>query len=218
MIVKENIIHSIEENKLIAILRGVPKDKLLKTAKALYDGGVRLLEITYNFKNVTDEETAQSIKELCDYFNGKMFIGAGTVLTKKQVLLTQKAGGNFIISPNADKKIIKLTNKCGLVSMPGALTPSEICDAHNWGADFVKLFPITNLGTDYVKAVKAPLNNIKLLAVGGIDENNIPDYLKVGISGFGVGSNIVKSDLIENNDYIGISKLAENYVKVINNG
>lgn len=215
---KENIIRSIEENKLIAILRGIPKDKLLKTAKALYDGGVRLLEITYNFKSITDEETAQSIKELCDYFNGKMFIGAGTVLTKKQVLLTQKAGGKLIISPNADKKIIKLTNKCGLVSMPGALTPSEICDAHNWGADFVKLFPITNLGTDYVKAVKAPLNNIKLLAVGGIDENNIPDYLKVGVSGFGVGSNIVKSDLIENNDYIGISKLAENYVKVINNG
>lgn len=215
---KENIIRSIEENKLIAILRGVPKDKLLKTAKALYDGGVRLLEITYNFKNVTDEETAQSIKELCDYFNGKIFIGAGTVLTKKQVLLTQKAGGKFIISPNADKKIIKLTNKCGLVSMPGALTPSEICDAHNWGADFVKLFPITNLGIDYVKAVKAPLNNIKLLAVGGIDENNIPDYLKVGISGFGVGSNIVKQDLIENDDYVGITKLAENYVKVINNG
>ena len=133
-------------------------------------------------------------------------------------MLTQKAGGKFIISPNADKKIIKLTNKCGLVSMPGALTPSEICDAHNWGADFVKLFPITNLGTDYVKAVKAPLNNINLLAVGGIDENNIPDYLKVGISGFGVGSNIVKQDLIENDDYIGISKLAENYVKVINNG
>lgn len=215
---KENIIRSIEENKLIAILRGVPKDKLLKTAKALYDGGVRLLEITYNFKNVTDEETAQSIKELCDYFSGKIFIGAGTVLTKKQVLLTQKAGGKFIISPNADKKIIKLTNKCGLVSMPGALTPSEICNAHNWGADFVKLFPITNLGIDYVKAVKAPLNNIKLLAVGGIDENNIPDYLKVGISGFGVGSNIVKKDLIENDDYIGITKLAENYVKVINNG
>lgn len=215
---KENIIRTIEENKLIAILRGIPKDKLLKTAKALYDGGVRLLEITYNFKNVTDEETAQSIKELCDYFNGKMFIGAGTVLTKKQVLSTQKAGGKFIISPNADKKIIKLTNKCGLVSMPGALTPSEICDAHNWGADFVKLFPITNLGIDYVKAVKAPLNNIKLLAVGGIDENNIPDYLKVGISGFGVGSNIVKKDLIENDDYVGITKLAENYVKVINNG
>lgn len=215
---KKAVIESIEKNKIIAILRGVPADKLIKTAESLYDGGIRLLEITYNFKNVSDTETADGIKRLCEYFKNDMFIGAGTVLTENQVVLTHEAGGKFIISPNVDKDVIKKTNELGLVSLPGGLTPSEICEAHKYGADFVKLFPITNLGVNYIKAVKAPLSNIKLLAVGGINEKNIPEYLNSGVCGFGVGSNIVNSKMIENNDFNSITELAKKYVAVINNG
>ena len=96
--------------------------------------------------------------------------------------------------------------------MPGALTPSEIQTAHRAGADFVKMFPITNMGPEYVKAVKAPLSHIKLLAVGGVDNNNMADYLKVGISGFGIGSNITDKKMIANEDWAGITKIAEVYV------
>ena len=102
-----------------------------------------------------------------------------------------------------------------MVSIPGALTPTEIQQAHLSGADFVKLFPISSLGPDYVKAVKAPLSNVKLLAVGGITENNMADYLKSGGCGFGVGSNIVKMSMVDNDDYEGITALAKKYVAIV---
>lgn len=209
----EEIIKTIEQEKLIVIVRGIQKEKLIPLAEAMYEGGVRLLEVTYSAnKKVSDEETAENIKALAEHFKGRMYIGAGTVLTEEQVELTKSAGGKFIISPDTYERVIKKTKELGLVSMPGALTPSEIQTAHRAGADFIKLFPITNLGTGYVKAVKAPLSHIKFLAVGGIDENNMKDYLKVGISGFGVGSNITDKKMIENNDWAGITALAKKYV------
>ena len=144
-----------------------------------------------------------------------MYIGAGTVITEKQVELTKAAGGSFIISPDTYGAVIEKTRNLEMVSMPGALTPTEIQAAHRYGADYVKLFPVKSLGIDYVKAVKAPLSHIKLLAVGGINENNMSDYLKAGISGFGIGSNIVDKKLVEANDFSRISQLAEKYMRVI---
>ena len=144
-----------------------------------------------------------------------MYIGAGTVLTEKQVELTHKAGGKFIISPDTCPEVISKTKELGMVSMPGALTPTEIETAHKFGADFVKLFPITSFSAGYVKAVKAPLSHIKLLAVGGIDENNMNDYLKAGVSGFGVGSNIIDKKMLDENNWTGITNLARKYVSVL---
>ena len=83
------------------------------------------------------------------------------------------------------------------------------------GADFVKMFPITSLGTSYIKAVKAPLSHLKLLAVGGVDENNMGDYLKAGVCGFGVGSNIIDKKMLAQNDWAGITALAEKYLQVV---
>ena len=211
---KKFIIEEIEKNKLVAIIRGVPAEKLLPLAEALYEGGVRLLEVTYSANgSVSDGDTAGMIGALATRFEGRMLIGAGTVLTREQVDLTKKAGGCFIISPNVDKEVIAETVALGMVSIPGALTPTEIVDAHKAGADFVKLFPITSLGTSYVKAIRAPLSHIKLLAVGGIDENNMGEYLAAGISGFGVGSNITDKKLIASSDWEGITALARKYTE-----
>ena len=213
---KDNVIKEIEKNKLIAIIRGVPGEKLLPLAEALYAGGVRLLEVTYSANgSVSDEDTAASVSELVRAFDGRMLIGSGTVLTPEQVRLTKAAGGCFIISPNADSEVIAETVRLGMVSIPGALTPTEIVDAHKAGADFVKLFPITTLGTSYVKAVKAPLSHIKLLAVGGIDENNMSDYLSAGVCGFGVGSNITDKKMIAASDWQGITALAKKYTDAL---
>ena len=214
--VRKQIIETIEKEKLIVIVRGVKRENLIPLAQAMYDGGIRLLEVTFSANgSVSDEETAENIKMLSEEFKNRMFIGAGTVLTKKQVELTYKAGGSFIISPNVSKEVIKKTRRLGMVSMPGALTPTEAQNAHNFGADFVKLFPITSFGADYVKAVKAPLSHIKYLAVGGICENNMEEYLKAGISGFGVGGNIVNNKLIEEGSFGLIKENAEKYVKVV---
>lgn len=213
---REKVIKAIEENKIIVIVRGVESEKLIPLAEAMYKGGIRLLEITYSANGaVSDEETTENIKLLSKHFEGRMYIGAGTVLNEKQVQLTKDAGGMFIISPDTNDAVIKKTRQLEMVSMPGALTPTEIQTAHDSGADFVKLFPITNMGIGYVKAVKAPLSHIKLLAVGGVDENNMADYLKAGVCGFGVGSNIIDKKMIEAGDFDGITELARKYTAVV---
>ena len=213
---REKVIKAIEDNKIVTIVRGVESEKLIPLAEAMYEGGIRLLEITYSANgSISDEETAANIEKLSKHFEGRMFIGAGTVITEKQVELTKKAGGQFIISPDTYENVIKKTRELDMVSMPGALTPSEIQSAHRYGADFIKLFPITNMGIDYVKAVKAPLSHIKFLAVGGIDENNMADYLKAGVCGFGIGSNIINKKMVDANDFDGITQLAKKFTKVI---
>ena len=213
---REKVIKAIEDNKIVTIVRGVESEKLIPLAEAMYEGGIRLLEITYSANgSISDEETAANIEKLSKHFEGRMFIGAGTVITEKQVELTKKAGGQFIISPDTYENVIKKTRELDMVSMPGALTPSEIQSAHRYGADFIKLFPITNMGIDYVKAVKAPLSHIKFLAVGGIDENNMADYLKAGVCGFGIGSNIINKKMVDANDFDGIIQLAKKFTKVI---
>ncbi len=213
---RNKVIESIEKNRIITILRGIASDKLIPLAEAMYDGGIRLLEITYSANGSTsDEDTAKNIEMLSRHFEGRMFIGAGTVLTEKQVELTKKAGGLFVVSPDTYENVIKKTREFGMVSIPGALTPTEIQNAHRYGADFVKLFPITNMGSEYVKAVKAPLSHIQFLAVGGIDENNMSEYLRAGVCGFGIGSNIVNKKLVEAGDFAAITELAKKYTSVI---
>lgn len=210
----EKVIEKILEGKIITIVRGVAKEKLISLAQAMYDGGIRLIECTYDASGkVSDEETASSIELLSKHFEGKMTVGAGTVLTEKQVELTKKAGGRFIISPDTNPDIIRKTKKLGLVSIPGALTPTEIVTAHRSGADFVKVFPVGALGYRYIKDVKAPLSNIRLLAVGGIDENNMKDYLDAGVCGIGIGSGIVKKKMIDEDDFKVITELAKTYTE-----
>jgi len=207
------VIDKIEAEKIVAIVRGVAKEDLIPLVAAMYEGGIRLVEVTYG--KMSDQETAECIKMLADTFADKMYVGAGTVLTKKQVALTKKAGGQFIISPDSNKRVIRKTKKMQMVSIPGVLTPSEITMAVRNGADFIKLFPVTSMGPEYVKAVKAPLSGVKMLAVGGVDETNMAEYLKVGISGFGIGSNIVNKKLIEAKDFAGITELSKKFVEVV---
>ena len=213
---REKIIETVEKEKIVVIVRGVEREQLIPLAQAMYDGGIRLLEITYDAKGkVSDEQTAQNIAMLCEHFDGRMRIGAGTVLTEKQVELTARAGGGFVISPDAYSGVIERTRELGLVSMPGCLTPTEVQQAHRHGADFIKLFPITNLGIDYVKAISAPLSHIKFLAVGGIDDSNMLSYYRAGVSGFGIGSNIVDKKRIAQKDFDGIRALAQKYTRVL---
>ena len=210
---RETILRAVREEKLVVILRGVAQDKLIPLAEAMWQGGVRLLEVTYDASGKTpDTVTAESIRLLCEHFGERMYIGAGTVLTTEQVDMTAAAGGKFIISPDVCEDVIRHTRALGLVSMPGALTPSEMTAAHRAGADFIKLFPATNFGPDYIKAVSAPLSHLSILAVGGVDDTNMKDYLKVGVRGFGVGSNIVDKKLLAAEDWNGITALAARYV------
>ena len=207
------MIDTVKKERLIVIVRGVEKEKLIPLAEAMYAGGVRLLEVTYSANGtVSDEETAARIGMLCKHFGNRMQIGAGTVLNVRQVELTHSVGGKFIISPDTNPEVIQKTKQLGMLSMPGALTTTEAQTAHRAGADFVKLFPISDLGPDYVKAVRAPLSHISFLAVGGVDLSNMSAYLAAGVCGFGVGSNIIDKRMLAEENYACITELARRYV------
>ena len=205
----EKVINQIEQQKIIAIVRGVGKKDIISLAEAMYEGGIRLIECTYDARGLTsDEETAEKIAMLVDHFGDRMTVGAGTVIKASQVALTAKAGGKFIISPDTNPDIIKETKKLGLVSIPGALTPTEVVTAHNAGADFVKLFPVGTFGPKYIKDLAAPLSHVKLLAVGGVNDENMGEYLAAGAYGIGIGSAVVNKKLIESGDFAAITEMA----------
>lgn len=209
------IIRTIEEHKIIVIVRGVPRKDLLPMAEAMVEGGIRLIECTYDAKGlIPDEEIAGNIAMLSEAFAGRLTVGAGTVMTEKQVELTARAGGKFIISPDTNADIIRKTKELGLISIPGAMTPTEIAAAHRAGADFVKLFPIDLCGgVKYLKTISAPLSHVRILAVNGITADNMGEFLAAGAKGVGVGSGIVNKEKIARGDFAAITALARNYTE-----
>ena len=210
---REQLIRALTDEKIIVIVRGYTGDTLISLAEAMWQGGIRFLEVTYDHGgSIHTEQTAADIHRLATHFQGRMHIGAGTVLTCEEVETTFRAGGEYIISPNVNTEVIRKTRELGMLSLPGALTPSEAQTAHEAGADFVKLFPVSSLGPDYVKAIKAPLCHIRMLAVGGVNESNLAAYLDAGVSGFGIGSNIVNKKMIASGDFAGITELARAFI------
>ena len=191
---QNSVIQKIKEQKMIVILRGIPEDKLINTVGAIIDGGISLVEITFDHTSKdTLLQTANQIRAVKEHFGERVEIGAGTVIDVNDVIMAKDAGAAFMISPNTSKDVIELTKKFRLVSIPGAYTPTEICNAYSWGADFVKIFPITGKPEDYLKAIKAPLKHIPMLAVGGVTPENAAQVLRAGAEGIGVGSNLVKA-------------------------
>ena len=213
---RDQVIQQIEQEKIIAIVRGVGPEQCMKVADALYAGGIRLMEITYNQKDPASfQATADAISAITKAYEGRMLVGAGTVTTTELVELTAKAGGKFIISPDTNADVIRRTRELDMVSMPGALTPTEIMTAHRAGADYVKLFPAGDLGPNYVKAVRAPISHVKMTAVGGINEKNMADFLKAGVCGFGIGGNLANKAWIEAGEFDKITETARAMVAVV---
>ncbi len=204
----------INENKIIAILRGIALKDILPTAQALYDGGIKLMEVTFNQSSETGEkDTFESIKMICDHLGDNVSVGAGTVLTVKQTELAIEAGAEYIISPDTNFDVINKTKELGAVSIPGALTPTEVTTAYEAGADYVKLFPAGVFGIGYIKAVRAPLSHIPVMAVGGVSAENLLEFFAAGVSGVGVGSHIVDMKLISEGKFEQLTELAKKFTK-----
>ena len=215
---REQVIQAIEKEKIIAIVRGVGPEQCMRVADALYAGGIRLMEVTYDQQNPDSfQATADAIAAIGKAYEGRMLVGAGTVTTTELVELTAKAGGKYIISPDVNVDVIRRTRELGMVSLPGAMTPTEVMTAHRAGADFVKLFPIGNLGVAYVKAVRAPISHVKLMAVGGINEDNVADFLRAGMVGAGVGGNLANKKWIEAGEFDKITETARKLLEAVKN-
>lgn len=213
---REQIIQKVLQRKLIAIVRGVYGEDCLNLAKALYEGGIELMEVTFDqSKPECLTQTSDTVKLLREQMGNKMAIGAGTVTSLEMLKLAKEAGAQFIVSPDTNEAVIRTTVAGGMVSMPGAMTPTEIMKAHSYGADFVKMFPVGNLGASYVKAVCAPINHIRLLAVGGVNEKNVKDFLRAGAVGAGVGGNLVNKQWIAAGEFEKITALAREFTENI---
>ena len=210
---REQIIEKVLEHKIIAIVRGVYGEDCVNLAIALYKGGIKMMEVTFDqSKPECLNQTSDTVKMLVDEMGDKMAIGAGTVTSLEMLELAKNAGAQFIVSPDTNEKVIRATVEGGMVSMPGAMTATEVLTAYSYGADFVKLFPIGNLGSSYVKAISAPINHVRLLAVGGVNENNIKEFLDAGAVGAGVGGNLVNKKWIAAGEFDKITDLARTFI------
>lgn len=205
-----DLLSEIKNNKIIAIIRGFNCEEVLHIAEALNDAGLPFMEITFGSGD-SDHVTASIIHSLRRRFP-KLHIGAGTVLTVSQVNAAYNAGAEYIISPNTNFPVIKETKRLGMLSIPGALSPSEVVYAYESGADIIKVFPADLLGTPYIRSLRSPLPHIPLAAVGGINLDNIRDFLKTGIYFAGIGSNIINSESVRQKHYKEIEDCAKLYL------
>lgn len=193
--------------KIIAIVRGIPAAAADQTAAALAEGGIHLLEVTMNTKGALDMVTRWR-----QCYAGRLRVGAGTVLDLSMAKEAIAAGAEFLIAPNLDEAVVAYGLEHGVEVWPGVMTPTEIVRAGKAGARAVKLFPAGALGARYVKDVCAPLSHIPLIAVGGIDLDNVGDFLRAGAVAVGLGGNLVDKTLIQAGQFEELTALAARYV------
>ncbi len=179
----------IENNRaLIAILRGIEPHEAKDIAEVLIDCGINRIEVPLN-----SPDPFNSIERMITSFGNEAQIGAGTVLTTKDVNLLAKIGGSMVVSPNCNTEVIRATKKTGMSSYPGVLTPTECFAALDTGADGLKIFPAFVLGITGLSALKSVLpDTTETYAVGGVDANDFSLWFDAGITGFGVGSSLYK--------------------------
>lgn len=193
---REEGLQLFEETRIIVIVRGIEREKIVPVAEALYEGGIRMLEVTLNTVGAY-----YMIKDLNKQLGRKMFLGAGTVLDTKDAEAALDAGASFLVTPNTDKRVIRFGLEENIPVYPGALTPTEVLKAWKSGATAVKLFPASAFGPGYVKELAGPYGHIPLVAVGGVNESNAADYFKAGCKGIGIGSLVLNREEIEAGDY-----------------
>lgn len=184
--------------KVIAIARGISDNQIIPAFEAAVNGGIKSLEITLNSHNALDQ-----IERTADHFkNSNIKIGAGTVLNISEAKKAVNAGATFIVSPHTDPEIIKYCIKNNLEVYPGALSSTEVKLAWDLGATMIKIFPISSVGgASYIKNLKGPFNKIKMLACGGVNPENITDYINSGADGIAVGGSLFNSEWLKNSEY-----------------
>lgn len=186
--------------KITIILRGYTFSQVRTVMKALSQTSIKSVEITLNTDGAID-----MIREFSREFGETMTVGAGTVTNLKQAKEAITAGAKFILSPVVlSKEVMDLCKENSVVSVVGAMTPSEIHKSFEDGADIVKVFPAISCGSRYFKDVKAPLGDLPLMAVGGVDKENAAEFLANGANYLGIGSGIFKKEDVENENLQGL--------------
>ncbi|CAG9620936.1 bifunctional 4-hydroxy-2-oxoglutarate aldolase/2-dehydro-3-deoxy-phosphogluconate aldolase [Sutcliffiella rhizosphaerae] len=183
-----SLLKEIKEVGVVAVIRGATEDNILKIASSLSAGGVKALEIT-----VETPKVLTLMEKVASEMGDEVIVGAGTVLDPETARAAIMAGSKFIFSPTVNTETIKMTKRYGAVSIPGAMTPTEILTAYEHGADMIKVFPANVVGAGYFKDVRGPLPHIPLMATGGISIDNVAEYISAGAVAVGAGSTLINT-------------------------
>ena len=195
---------------IVAILRLPTSDQLASVARALFDGGIDVIEVTFTVPNAL--EILAAVK---DDLGSRVLLGMGTVLDPESARAALLAGAEFIVSPSLNLDVIRLCHRYDKVVMPGAFTPTEILTAWDAGADVVKLFPSDSVGAGYLKALRGPFPHIRLLPTGGVNLETLPAFIKAGACAVGVGSSLVDPQAIRDGNFGRLRDLAAQYVQAL---
>ncbi|MGG3622103.1 bifunctional 4-hydroxy-2-oxoglutarate aldolase/2-dehydro-3-deoxy-phosphogluconate aldolase [Bacillus gobiensis] len=204
-------VEEIKQRAVVAVIRGTTLDTIIPIAEALKAGGVTALEIT-----METPKALAIIEKLSDEFGPEILVGAGTVLDPETARAAILSGARFIFSPTVKKETIEMTKRYGIISVPGALTPTEILTAYEFGADLIKVFPAAAMGLEYFKSISGPLPQIPLMPTGGIDINNTGTFIKAGAAAVGVGSTLVNiKEKLTEGYLLQLTDKAERFIKEV---
>lgn len=203
------LVAALLEAKLTAVVRTSSAEQAVRTAEALYHAGILLVEITF-----TVPDAAAVIAAVAARKPAHGLVGAGTVTTGEQARVALAAGAQFIVGPVNRPGLVALVHESGVPCIMAGLTPTEILDVHESGADMVKVFPVDSVGgPGYVKSVLGPLPGIPIVASGGIGLENYQAYLDAGAAGVALGSGLMPPALIAAGDYAGLTAFARRFVQ-----
>lgn len=205
-----DVFQIILEKKIVAIFRGIAGEQANRGAEALIQGGIQVLEVTMNTEGVL-----KTISDLRAKYEGKACIGAGTVIDVEMAREAVAAGAQFLISPNLDEAVVRYGVEHNIDVFPGVMTPTEIVRAWKCGARAVKLFPMASLGLSYLKDVRAPLDQIPMIVTGGVNLDNIGQFIQAGAAGVGLGNHLVNKKLIDDGNFDALQALARSYVDAV---
>ena len=210
---KHEKLNLIRETGIIAIMRAQSSDQLIAAADAIREGGVRVIEVTMTTPGALDIIAQASAK-----YGGSVLFGAGSVLDTETARAAMLAGAGFVVAPTLNLEVVALCNRYSIPVMPGCYTPTEALTAWEAGADMVKLFPAEFGGPGLVKAIRAPLPQLEIVPVGGVNLNTAADFIKAGSAALGVGSSLVNQKLLNAGDMAELTRRAAAFIEEVKQG
>jgi 2-dehydro-3-deoxyphosphogluconate aldolase / (4S)-4-hydroxy-2-oxoglutarate aldolase len=198
------------DRRIVAIIRSEKSELLVDVAEALLAGGVEVMEVTFTIPRATEV-----LEKVAGKLGDRILLGAGTVLDTETARLAILAGAEFIVSPAVNVDVIEMCRRYSKPVMPGALTPTEVVAAWQAGADIVKIFPSELTGPKYIKSLKAPLPQIRMMPTGGVNLDTAEEFLKCGACALGIGGSLVEPKAVASGDLKRIEWLARQYVEIV---
>ncbi len=209
---KKAIIEGILNPGVIAIIRADDSSHLIDATVALVKGGIRAVEVT-----MTTPNALQVIHELAERFGEKIVIGVGTVLSENTARQAVDAGAHFVVTPVFRADVIQFCQQADKPVMSGSYTPTEAYTAFEAGSDFIKIFPADGLGAKYIKAIRAPLPQLKIIPTGGVDVKSSGEFIRAGCVAIAAGSTLLSKEILFKQDWKALSDLAAQFVFEVKN-